>query len=121
MGERINVRNGGGSSPANRSRFGTRESPRPWAPPRSIAAPTPGEPNTALVIPVTRMPVEGKPVNQDPGVLLDLVKIGLEPKRHTGVVVSATAASAGKAVSTMSTRSDAGRVSGSVTGRPSSE
>ena len=86
-----------------------------------MAAPTPGEPNTALVIPVTRMPVRGKPVNQDPRVLLDLVEIDLDPKRHTGVVVSATAASAGKAVSTMSTRSDAGRVRGSVTGRPSCE
>jgi len=64
---------------------------------------------------------QGEPVNQDPRVLLDLVEIGLDPKRHTVVVVSATAASAGKAISTMSTRSDEGRVSGSVTGRPSCE
>ena len=50
MGERIRVR-GTDRRSARRARFSTRESPRPTAPPRSIAAATRGEPRTALVTP----------------------------------------------------------------------
>ena len=56
MGERISVRFASMPADSSLARLSMRESPSPLAPPRSIAAATPGEPSTALVTPVTRTP-----------------------------------------------------------------
>ena len=81
IGERISVVVVVTPPARSRARFSTRESPRPVAPPRSIAAATPGEPSEAFVMPVTPIPSGSSWDDEGAGVVRDGLEIDLETRR----------------------------------------